>query len=254
MSRSWRTALGPWVGRALFGVVAVVAGWWLLNSPLLAFGDVEVTGYDGTDLPQLEAAIREAAHDGNLLTLPREEVAGAAARFPAVGDVAISREWPRSLRVRVIPARPAAAIVSRKGPSVVVSSRGRVIGPAPKRHQLPRLLASGVPPKPGARLPKKLEEAFAFATELPPEIAGRVRALHQVNGRRIEGRLTGLGDLIVGPPGRPKARAVALTAVLNDLSEGENSEQDAALYVDVSVPERPAVGFPVAAGVDSPSS
>jgi cell division protein FtsQ len=246
--------LGPWAGKALLGLAAIAAGWWALNSPLLGFGEVAIDGYDGKDRPQLEAAIRAAAEDGNLFVLPRGEVASAAARFPAVGDVALSRDWPRSLRVQIIPARPVAAIVSREGGSVLVSSRGRVIGPAPKRHALPRLRTDASPPKPGAGLPKTLVGPFAFATELPPEIAGRVRALRQVDGGRIEGRLTGLGGLVVGRPGRPRARAAALTAVLNDLSEGEGSEQEAAQYVDVSVPERPAVGFGVTVIDDLASS
>lgn len=249
-----RLTLGPWVARALLGLATVAAGWWLLNSPVLAFGDVDIDGYDGKDRPQLEAAIRAAADDGNLFVLPRDEVASAVARFPGVGDVALSRDWPRSLRVRIVPARPVAVIVSLEGASVLVSSRGRVIGPAPTRHTLPRLRTEGAPPKPGARLPATLGGAFAFATELPPEIASRVRALRQVDGGRIEGTLTGLGDLIVGRPGRPRARAAALTAVLNDLSEGEGSEQEAARYVNVTVPERPSVGFEASTVDDAPSS
>jgi hypothetical protein len=111
-----------------------------------------------------------------------------------------------------------------------------------------------MPPKPGARLPKKLETSFAFVKEVPPEIASRIRALRQVDGGLIQGELTGLGDLIVGRPGRPKARAAALTAVLRDLSDGEGSEQAAARYIDVSVPERPAVGFTVPTANPEPSS
>jgi len=246
--------LGPWAAKLALAIAAIAAGWWLLNSPVLAFGEVDVDGYDGKDKPQLEAAIAAAADDGNLFVLPRDEIASAAARFPAVGDVALSRSWPRSLRVQIIPARPVAAVVSPKGRSVLVSSRGRIIGNAPKRHSLPRLRSESAPPKPGGRIPKKLQTSFAFAKELPPEVASRVRALHQVEGGRVEGRLTGLGDLIVGRPGRPKARAAALAAVLRDLSEGVGSQQDAAQYIDVSVPERPAVGFAAPTPEDEPSS
>jgi len=228
------------VGRLVVGGVILAAGWWLLNSPVLAFGGVSVDGYDGSDRAELELALTREADQGNLFQLPRDEIRSAATRFPAVGDIAVTRSWPRSLEIKVIPARPIAALVSNKGASVVVSSRGRVIGPAPKRHELPRLLVTGATPKPGSSIPKEAKPGFTFVRGLEPEIAARIRALHVSASRRLEGRLTGSGALIVGRPERPVARAAALASVLNNLSD---EDQAAARYIDLSVPERPAVGF-----------
>ena len=226
--------------RALVLGALLLSAWWLLNSPVFAFGGVQVDGYDGADKTQLEVALRNAAGEGNLFQLPRDEIKSAAGRFPEVGDVAVTRQWPRSLRITVIPARPVAALVSQKGQSKLVSAQGRVIGPAPAKHRLPRLFMAGPTPKAGSSVPKGVAPALAFVRELPPEVASRVRALRLAKNTRLEGRIAGSGLLIVGRPERPRARAAALTAVINNLSD---EDQAAARYVDITVPERPAVGF-----------
>jgi cell division septal protein FtsQ len=199
-----------------------------------------VAGYEGRDAPQLQAALDAAAREASLLTVPRDRIEVAAQRFPGVGDVVVSREFPRSLKVRIIPPRPAAAVVSRKGRSVLVDRDGASIGPAPRSHPHPRIVVAGTPPKPGRRLAAATMPALEFARELDPSVGERIRALRVAPNGRIEGRLKGSGLLIVGSGERPRARAAALAAVLNNLSL---DDQAAATYIDITVPDRPAVGF-----------
>jgi cell division septal protein FtsQ len=103
-----------------------------------------------------------------------------------------------------------------------------------------RIVVAGTPPKPGRRLAAATMPALEFARELDPSVGERIRALRVAPNGRIEGRLKGSGLLIVGSGERPRARAAALAAVLNNLSL---DDQAAATYIDITVPDRPAVGF-----------
>jgi hypothetical protein len=61
----------------------------------------------------------------------------------------------------------------------------------------------------------------------------------RVERGEIVGKLVGGPRLVAGPPERLTAKAAALSAVVHYLSP---EDQRAASYIDLSVPERPAVG------------
>lgn len=224
-------------GVTALGLLAFALGWWLATGPLLAPRDVTVTGYAGRDLPQLERALERAAGAGSLLSLPRGALRRTAMQFPGVREIGVRRDLPFGVAVDVVPARPL-AVAAGDGAPVLVSETGRVLGPAPERARVGWLRISGPAPAYGQPLPAASRAALTLLGTLPPEMSRRVRALHR-RGGRLEGRLTGGPELRLGPPADMAVKAVALEAVLNQMSPEEES---AARYIDLSAPRYPAIG------------
>jgi cell division protein FtsQ len=227
---------------ALLAVLGLAAGaallWWLATGPLLAVSGVSVSGYDREDRPALEAALAEAASEGTVLRPPVTAMRLAAARFPWVASVSVERDWPRGVSVQVAEAEPVAVAASGEG-AVLVSEAGRVLGPVSGRAGLGWLRLSQAPPAPGYALPDEGLAPLAFVAAAGPEVGRRVRALRVDERGLLTGRLADGPELRLGGPERLAAKATALGLVLARLTP---EEERAAAYVELSVPERPAVG------------
>jgi cell division protein FtsQ len=253
---------------AAIGALAVGLGlWFLATGPVLAVRQVQLAGYDREDAGRLEAAIGAAAGGGTVLRPPTAAIRRAALTFPWVADVVVSRRWPLGLRVDVIQAEAVAAVKASGNERVLVDSHGRVLGPptpgraaagavaaaagtagaaavrplsAPLERHRPRagILLRGPAPRPGQLLSPGLRSALIFVNALDPELAGRVKDLRLEAGR-IVGRLDEGPELRLGRPDRMVAKALALQVVLDQIPA---EDEEAATYLDLSLPERPAVG------------
>ena len=227
---------------ALLAALGLAAGamllWWLATGPLLAVSGVSVSGYDRDDRPALEAALAEAASDGTVLRPPVAAMRLAAARFPWVASVSVERDWPRGVSVQVVEAEPVAVAASREG-AVLVSEAGRVLGPVSGRAGVGWLRLAHAPPAPGYALPDAARPALTFVAAAAPAVGRRVRALQVDERGLLTGALAGGPDLRLGRPERLGAKATALGLVLARLTPEEEAE---AAYIDLGVPERPAVG------------
>lgn len=232
----------------LLGAAAVLAlAWWALTGPLVAVRGVNLVGYDRADRPELDLALRAAAESGSMLRVPVQALRGATQPFPWVGSVTVSRDWPAGVTVAVTPAEPVAALATPGGEAVLVSARGRVLGPAPTDHELAQVAIRAAPPAPGRPTPRAARGAVQLAAASPPEVRVRLRELRAGEGVLV-GRLTDGPRLRLGGPERMVAKALALEAVLNQLSPADERR---AAYIDLSVPERPAVGGIEAEAPDS---
>jgi cell division septal protein FtsQ len=228
--------------RAL-GVLTVAAlgaaGWWLASGPVFGVRDVRISGYERPDRAKLQAAVDRAARGASVLRPPVRAVREAATEFPWVGAVRVSRDWPRSLAVRVTLARPILILIPRAGRRMLVSDAGRVLARAPRSARLPTMRVAGRAPKPGASLVGAAQRApLLFVQALSPETAGRVRGL-RVTREGLTGRLSNGPELRLGPAVRLTAKAVVLDALLDRLTGEEERE---ALYLDLSAPDRPVLG------------
>jgi cell division septal protein FtsQ len=223
----------------VLGVAAAVAVlWWALSGPLTAIRSVEVTGYDRPDQGELQRALRAAADEGSMLRLPTGALRAAAQPFPWVGEVSVARDWPAGVRVAVTPARPVAVVTGPGADPVLVTGDGRVLGPAGKEPRLARIgVREEVPPY-GGRLGADARAALQLAAGVEPGVARRLRELRMAEGQLL-GRLVDGPELRLGGPGRMVAKATALGLVLNQLSA---EDEAAAEYIDLTLPERPAVG------------
>lgn len=221
------------------GVLAAAAAiYWMATGPLVAVGGVSVTGYDRADRAELERALEAAAGEGTILSPATGEMRAAARQFAWVESITVVRSWPRSLSVRVVEASPA-AVAAFEDQAVLVSADGRVLGVKDATRGLGWLRLESAPPGEGATLPTGARAELAFIAAAPPEVAGRVRALRATPQGLVTGRITNGPELRLGAPERMAAKARSLALLLASLSP---EEEAAASYIDLSVPENPALG------------
>jgi cell division protein FtsQ len=227
---------------ALIGAAAVAALvllWWLANGPLLAVGHVSVRGYDRPDRAALVAAIEEAASGGTVVSPPADRLRRAAAAFPYVSEVSVQRDWPRGLTVDVTVAEPAAAVSGPGGAAAAVSEEGRVLGPVPEDAGLGWVRLPAPPPPAGYALPEPGRAALAFLAAAPPEAGRRVRRLAIDSTGSLSGLIDGGPVLRLGRPEDLTAKARALALVLSQVPA---QDLEAATYIDLRIPRRPAIG------------
>lgn len=225
----------------LLGALAVAAlAYWVLTGPLLSVSGVSVRGYDRDDRAQLVGALETAAKRGTVMSPAVAEMERAAARNPWVDSISVARKWPRALAVDVVQSRPVAVAYADGTDAVLVSADGRVLDAATSDDTgLGWILLAEAPPAPGGNLPGASAAGVEFLTHLEPEVSARVRDLAPGEGGVLGARLEGGPELRLGKPERLPAKATALAMVLDALS---TEDRAAATYVDLSVPEHPAVG------------
>jgi cell division septal protein FtsQ len=133
---------------------------------------------------------------------------------------------------------------------MLVSAEGRVLERARGRPGLPAVRLLKPAPEAGEHLPAAATAALGFLAASQDDVAARVRGLG-VRGGQLEGALADGPKLRLGAPDRLVAKAASLQAVLDHLSA---EEERAATYIDLSVPERPAIGGLGAPPTDDPET
>jgi cell division protein FtsQ len=221
--------------------VAIAVVYWLATGPLLAVKDVQVRGYERDDRAELVAALEAAAGGGTIISPATADMDAAARAFPWVESISVARTWPRGLAVEVREAAPVAVAVAGDR-TVMLSASGRVLGDLEGAPGVGWLRLSAEPPPPGGAIPEGERAALDFIAAARPEVGARVRALAIAPDGALEGRLRGGPPLRLGPPERLAAKASALALVLSALSP---EDERAASYIDLTFPERPALGPPV---------
>jgi cell division septal protein FtsQ len=225
----------------LAGLAALGATYWAMTGPLVAIRHLKVTGYQRADGSALDWAARVAATSGTMLNLPTVRIRQALAAFPWVGRVDVARDLPWGIVVEVHQARPAAVVVPSRGPRMLVTGSGRVLGPAPARPGLPRIRMDGPAPAPGARLTSAAVRApLAFLSPLPKALARRVRRLGFDRNGLLGAKLAGGPDLRLGAPEHLNEKARALVAIMHYLPANESGSVS---YLDLTVPQNAAAGL-----------
>lgn len=226
----------------MFIVLGVAGGlvllYWLATGPLLAVHDVNVSGYDRDDSAQLVSALEGAAGRGTVIVPATGEMRAVAERFPWVESISVSRTWPRGLRVIVSEARPV-AIASFGGAAVMVSATGRVLGPMEAGAALGTVRLNAEAPEAGRSLPRDETAALAFLAASRPALAKTVRDLHVDRAGQVAARLVDGPELRLGAPVRMVAKARALALMLKGVPV---AQRGSGTYIDLSVPENPALG------------
>ena len=223
----------------VLGTLAVLAIlWWLATGPLVAVHGVSVSGYDRPDRAELVKALTAAAEEGTVISPATGRMSAAAREFPWVESIAVTRRWPRALGVRVVEATPV-AVAAFGDQAVLVSDAGRVLGVKDGVRGLGWMKLPEAPPAEGGALPAGARAELAFIAAAEPRVAKRIRALRPTADGGIVGRLTAGPELRLGAPERMEAKAQALGLLLASLSAREEST---ASYIDLTVPENPALG------------
>jgi cell division septal protein FtsQ len=232
-------------GRALLvatALVLIAAGLYGLarETSMFAVRSIDVQGTSPALAAQVRAALRGV--DGkSLLVLKAGMVVPPVQDLPAVRSASYDRDFPHTLRVRVVPEEPVAVLRSGAA-SWLISARARVIGvvDAGGLRSVPRIwVPAGFDIQAGSFL---TDEAGAAARALRAFVsagfANRVTWARIRQGELTIGTHSGL-ELRLGAPvdlGLKIAVVQSIAPTLVLPSAGGPA------YLDVSVPERPVAG------------
>jgi cell division protein FtsQ len=207
----------------------VGAAWALLASPLLAVRQVQV---DGTATLQARL-VREAAGIADGTPLLRVDVAAAqarVARLPQVASAEVTRGWPDRVVITVVERVPL-AVVGTPGSRSLVDADGvlfdTITGGAP-RGVVPIGVAHPGPGDPATMA------ALAAVAALPPSVRTQVTVATATAAGEISLRLKDGTAVRWGPADRSRAKASALTGLLQQIAAGR---LDPAATIDVSTPD-----------------
>ena len=201
-----------WAKRAGWGAVVLaplaLLGWVLLASPLLAVRSVAVSGTQLVTSAQVRAAA-----DVSLGTPLARVDAGAIARrlerLPAVDEVRVHRAWPRTLKLTVVERRAVAALIDKKGVTLVDEAGvpfapARALPPGTVRLQVPR-------PGPDDATTKA---ALAVLEDLPPTLRVPLRIVRAASPSSVTLVLRDGRQVLWGGVGDTELKVQAAVALL----------------------------------------
>jgi len=214
--------------------VLLAGGWlWLRDSSLVAVERVEIRGLSGPGSGAAAVALRDAARSMTTLDVDEARLRRVASAFPAVRGIRVTAHPPHRLVIVASPQVPVAALVAGGRP-LAVAADGTLLPQAPASG----LAQVGLRAEPAGRTlrdPAALTVVAALAAA-PRALRARAQRglIDRAHGIVIE--LRGGPSLYLGPAQRLRAKWIAAARVLADPSTS------GAGYIDLSAPERPAVG------------
>jgi cell division protein FtsQ len=216
------------------GALAVTYFGWFRDSSLVAVREVKVEGVNSADRERVVAALTDAARGMTTLHVQTDHLQDAVRGFPTVASVTVDPSFPHGMTIHVIERRP--ALIARAGDRhVPVAADGLLLPGLPvDRNDLPEL-ALGELPASGRLSGDPLQEALAMGAApapLRPLIAAGTVSRDYGVVLTVRGGI----ELRFGTGGRADEKWVAIAAILAD------RQLTGLSYVDVRVPERPAVG------------
>jgi cell division protein FtsQ len=219
--------------------VAVLAGSyfaWFRNSSWVAVTKVEVTGLSSPDTPRITDALTKAATTMSTLNVDTAKLEKAVAGFPTVEAVSADADFPHGLTISV-DERPPVLLAQSKGESVAVGPDGVLLpglelGDAAKA--LPVLEVDGLPAS-GKLEDGALSQALVLGAA-PAALRPLIEGVSIEGERGVEVVMRGGIPVRFGTPELAAEKWAAAAAVLAD------PKTETLTYVDVRVPERPALG------------
>ncbi|HYY02720.1 MAG TPA: FtsQ-type POTRA domain-containing protein [Gaiellaceae bacterium] len=232
-------------GRSLAIAAALVAGAGGLyaiarETTMFAVRTIEVEGATPAVARQVQAALGRLSGT-NLLALDGAAVIRTVDDLPTVVSASYDRDFPHTLRVRVLPESPV-AVLRRGSGAWLASARGRVITPVARSRyrSLPRIwLPATTEIELGGFLTgDAAASARALRTVAVARFAGRVLWARVQDGQLTLALRSGL-QLEFGAPTWLALKIAVVRSVLPTLSP---PSAGGPTYLDVSVPERPVAG------------
>ena len=219
---------------ALAGVLAAGYLLWFRDLGLFAVERVEVRGAEGPEAEEVVLALRRAGRGMSTLHVDQDALRAAVAPYPTVAGISASTDFPHGLVVEVRERRPVMLARTRAGEVVPLAEDGTVLAGVRPEGNLPTARVDEVPGRGRAR-----GEALAMALVLgaaPEPLAKLVEDVSYDAERGVEVVLEGGLPVRFGTAGRAAEKWQAAAAVLAEPSVTQLS------YLDVRVPERPALG------------
>lgn len=218
--RPWRRLVALLLVAVVVGVPAWALGW----SDLLAVRDVQVVGVTGPEETEVRALVE--IPDGTPLV--RVDTAAVEARIRTrvtVAEVSVSRAWPRTLKVEVVPRTPAIVVKDPRGRLEVVDAGGVAFGSISRAPAgVPVVTATGEK----GMTQDALRAALALLDALPRDLARKVSAVTVSSANLVSFTLS--GRTVVWGGAEEPARKIAILRALM---------RTPAKVVDVSAPDTP---------------
>jgi cell division protein FtsQ len=216
----------------------------LARSSAFDVHSIAVSGGDPSLTAQARSVLTAAIDGRSLLQLSSSSLAHRLAALPRVRSAYVDRDFPNTLRVRLVEEPPVA--VARIGRSYVeLSGRGRVLGTLPPRPR-PALPAVVLALPPTAQAPtagsflrdRKGLAALDVVRALPADFGGRVVRVSEDEHGALTARLEIGLDVRLGPD-LDLARKLSVASLF--LQRFGPSTRSGLTYVDVSSPDHPVV-------------
>jgi cell division protein FtsQ len=235
---SARSRWVAWRRRALVvalaaGVLAIAYFAWFRDSSLVAVNDVRVEGATSTDRDRIVSALTDAARGMTTLHVQTDRLRAAVSGFPTVASVSADPSFPHGLTIHVTERRPV-LVVADGDRQVPVAADGSLLPGVKVSAALPHLRVSSLPGM-GRLGGEALSEARALGAA-PPPLRPLIAGAALTHDYGVVVALRGGIAVRFGTADRPAAQWAAAAAVLAD------PKLTSLAYVDVRVPERPAVG------------
>ncbi len=180
----------------LVTVAVLVAAWGATRTPLLDVDRVVIQGATHTGAP----AVGAAAGIDRGIAMTDVDGAGAARRvssLPWVLRTDVVREWPSTVRIRVVE-RTATAVTRQGGAAwVLVDRTGRVLAPAVVPPPDLVVIDGPAAGAPGTSVAPPARDPLEVAAQLPPALAPRVATV-TLGTNGVELRLKPQGVVLVG--------------------------------------------------------
>lgn len=223
-----------WVLGLLAVVLLAAGGIWLIRSPLLSIGTVEITGAAVSD-PAIVVAELEMGVGTPTIDVDANAIRARVLQDPWVASARVAVVWPSTLVIDIVEYEPIAPVQTGDG-WVLVASDGAVVAAAPDPAPDDALVAIDVGPvDPGDVIDDPLVVgALAFVDASEPEKRSGLRV------RVADGSLVAEvgGHLVI--LGRPNDMAAKATVVAGLLADGIAP----GATINVVAPSRPAVENP----------
>jgi len=217
------------VALAVAVVVAGLAAWVLLGSPLLAVRTVQVDGAAGLS----EAEVVQTAGIAEGTPLVRGDTAAAAARvaaLPQVASVEVTRGWPSTVVVTLAERVPV-AVVTEGGTRQLMDAGGVLfdtITGEPPAGVVPLDVTDPGPDDPATTA------ALGALTALPRDVRDQVTGAAARTADDVTLTLTDGRSVLWGSADRTERKAEVLAALLDQLDSGALDPADT---LDVSTPD-----------------
>lgn len=222
-----------WVIIAIVTVLVVAGGAWLVRSPLLSIGSVDVSGAERSN-PLATVEDLSMGTGTPTIDVRAGEIEQAIEVDAWVADATVVVSWPGSIRIDVLEHTPV-AVASNSDGSMLVSADGSVIEPVSEARSLPSIEAGSLMLVPGTTSTDPLfVGAVAFAIALPDDRrAGAVISI-------VDGSLRATVDGHAVRLGRPNDLALKAAVLDELLAQGLTPGAS----IDLIAPTRPAIRNP----------
>jgi cell division protein FtsQ len=227
-------------------VVALLAGAFLLfrDSSFVSVQHVQIRGVSGPGAAQIDATLTRAARQMTTLDASAGALRAAVAAYPEVRAIDISTSFPHSMRITVSEQPPVAVLQAANGARSAVAANGMLLGN--------RLLTASLPAIPVELLPHRqvhdttVLQYLAVLGAAPAPLARLVTRVYDGPKGLTVALQSGM-LIYFGDSSRAHAKWLAFASVL------VASHAASASYVDVRLPERPAIDAGAAAEGSSTS-